>query len=166
MKEHKDKHQSPLYKRDHLKQAPSNFNLRNAELIFNKMNIKEGDVFIDLGCGTGNYSLYAAELVGKHGKAFAVDIWAEMLGKVKNEAEKRDFKNVIVIQSDICKTINIEDNAASICFLSNVIHGHKLKEKCLNFFSGIVRILKPDAQLAIIEFKKEKNFWIHLLILE
>jgi len=39
-----------------------------------KINIHEGNVVLDYGCGPGSYSIAAAEVVGDSGKVFAADI--------------------------------------------------------------------------------------------
>jgi len=42
--------------------------------ILNELDLKSGDVVIDLGCGSGYFALKLSPLVGDHGKVFAVDI--------------------------------------------------------------------------------------------
>lgn len=139
-----------------MRQAPSSYNREEANLIFEKTELKLGDVFVDLGCGTGNFSLHAAELVGDGGKIYAVDSWKEMLAKVANRAIEAGFENIVTIENNICKSINLEDCVADVCFISNVLHGQKINGNCPTLLPEIVRFLKPNGRLSIIEFKKKE----------
>jgi SAM-dependent methyltransferase len=137
-------------------QAPSSYKRDTAEQIFEKIGLKPGQFFIDLGCGTGNYSLHAAEIVGKQGKVFAADSWAEMLEKVNLRAKEACLTNIATLKCNICDAIEIDDNVADVCFISNVLHGQKVNGNCNNLLPEIVRIINPGALLGIIEFKKEE----------
>ena len=138
-------------------EAPSTYNRETAAMVFGKIDLNAGDVLIDLGCGTGNFSLHAAEIVGPQGKVLAVDTWAEMLEKVNLRAREADLKNITTIENNICEGIALNDNQVDVCFISNVLHGQKLTDQREKLLHEVVRILKPGGRLAIIEFKKEKT---------
>ena len=150
------KMQSSLFGGQRMRQAPSSYKREEANLIFEKIELKTGDVFVDLGCGTGNFSLHAAGLVGNEGKVYAIDLWTEMLEKVANRAKEANFDNILTIENNICESINLEDSIADICFISNVLHGQKINGNCPTLLSEIARFLKPNGRLSIIEFKKEE----------
>lgn len=138
------------------KQGPSSFNMHDSTLVFKDMALKPGDTFVDLGCGVGEYSLYASRLVGENGKVFAVDVCTEMLISLQEEAHSLYLENITTIESDICQAINLPDNCADHCLMATVMHAKKITGQCKNLFPEIARILKPGAQLAIIECKKEE----------
>lgn len=148
----------PVYnkQRNHSKRGPSSFNMHDSICVFKEMNLKAGEIFVDLGCGIGEYSLYASRLVGENGKVIAVDVWAEMLDNLREEACSLNLANIKTIESDICQSINLTDHCADHCLLATVMHAQKITGKCKNLFPEIARILKPGAQLAIIECKKEE----------
>lgn len=157
MKKYKQENQAVIHKhRTHRKRGPSSFNMHDSSLVFEKLNIKKADVFVDLGCGSGDYSLLAAQLVSPLGKVYAMDIWSEMLTEIENEASRLELDNVITIENDICQAIPLDDNCADHCLLATVMHAQKLTAKCKRLFPEISRILKPGAQLAVIECKKEE----------
>lgn len=56
-----------------------------------KAGLRKGDVFADLGCGTGKVSIAAAKTCSK---VHAVDIRAEAIACAKLECEKAGTKNV------------------------------------------------------------------------
>jgi len=56
--------------------------------------IREGDVVLDLGCGAGDVSLLAAELVGPTGAVVGVDRSAAAVGLARDRARRAGFKNL------------------------------------------------------------------------
>jgi ubiquinone/menaquinone biosynthesis C-methylase UbiE len=153
----KEEHKKLSYR--HGKRGPSSFNIHNSFMVFEKMNIKTGDVFADLGCGSGDYSLYASDLVGRYGKVYAVDTLSHMLKMLRDEAFLARKYNIVTIESDLCKSINLDSNCVDQCLLSTVMHAHKISDKCKPLFPEICRILKPGGFLTVIECKKEKSLF-------
>ena len=41
-------------------EAPSSFWIHGPEVVFDKIGLKSGDAFLYLGCGVGDYAIYAA----------------------------------------------------------------------------------------------------------
>ena len=130
--------------------------MHDSSLVFEKLNLKKGDTFVDLGCGSGEYSLHAAHLVGKQGRVYSIDVWTEILEKLNEEAWLLNYDNVVTVESNICQSIKLEDNCADHCLLSTVMHAQKVSGQCENIFPEITRILKSGANLTIIECKKEE----------
>lgn len=143
--------------KNHGRRGPSSFYKLDSNLAFEKMNLKKGEVFVDLGCGAGDYSLYASDIVGDSGKVYAVDVWTEIFDGINEEASLLSINNLITVESDICRKIELEDSFADHCLLATVMHSAKLEGKSGNLFPEIVRILKPDACLSVIECKKEET---------
>ncbi len=88
-----------------LRRGPSSFHMQDPGLIFKKLALKQGDIFLDLGCGAGDYSIQAAEIVGETGSIFAVDLWPEMLDKICEDAMTLGINNIHPVASDIRKKI-------------------------------------------------------------
>ncbi len=65
------------------------------------VNINEGDIILDLGCGAGFDSFIAAQKVGNSGKVIGVDITEKMILKAQANAEKYNFRNVEFMVGDI-----------------------------------------------------------------
>ena len=157
MKQCREEHQPGFNKeKQHGHRGPSSFYKLDSSLAFEKMNMEKGTTFVDLGCGSGDYSLYASKIVGEKGKVYAVDVWTEILEGINEEARSLQLSNIETVESDICRAINLTDNCAGHCLLATVMHAQKVTGKCKNLFPEIVRILKPGGKLTVIECKKEE----------
>jgi ubiquinone/menaquinone biosynthesis C-methylase UbiE len=65
------------------------------------LNISDGDLVVDLGCGTGLCFPLLMEKIGPNGKLLGVDISTEMLSVAKERVKSAGWSNVELIHSDI-----------------------------------------------------------------
>ena len=131
----------------------SSFSLIDAEALFAELPLGPDSVFLDLACGTGPYSLAAAERIGNTGKVFAFDLWPEGIDALKEEVETRQIRQIHPGLADVTRHIPLQDGSVDICLLATVLHDfisiHAEKGTLLE----IARVLKPGSTLAVIEFK-------------
>jgi len=80
-----------------------------------EVGVKPGFHVLDYGCGPGGYIVAAAELVGKSGKIYALDIHPLAIQKVKDIVSKKNLTNVETICSD-CKTGLTADSVDVVLF--------------------------------------------------
>ena len=66
----------------------------NSELLFEQLQLSEGEVACDFGCGNGFYTLPMAEAVGETGAVYAVDIQQEMLELLGLRVKQAGLGNV------------------------------------------------------------------------
>lgn len=137
--------------------GPSSFQMQDSGLVFEKLDLKQGDMFVDLGCGGGDYSMHAASIVGESGSIFAVDLWPEMLEKISEDARAVGIHNIRPVVSDIRKKIEVPDASMDVCLISTVLHMLDFQRETDRLFAEIKRILKPRGKLAVIECKKENS---------
>ena len=71
------------------------------EQIINSLNLKEGDIVADFGCGAGAYVFAASKFVGDRGKVYAIDRFTDMIDKINREAEKKSIINIDGIVADV-----------------------------------------------------------------
>ncbi len=140
------------------KQVPgagkSSFDLIDAGGLFERLNLKKGSTFVDLGCGRGEYTIEAALRIGEEGRAYAVDLWEDGLAVLSTEAEFRGLSQLKVLASDICAELPLDDHSVDVCFVATVLHD-LVREGCAdNTLKEARRILRPQGTLAIVEFKK------------
>jgi len=108
-----------------------------------KANIKQGEIVLDYGCGSGSYTIAAVEKIGPNGKVIAADIHPLALEKVRKKAEKTGYTNIETIQTDCATGLDDESIDRIICF--DVIHGIPNKNDILKEFH---RVLKPNSTLS------------------
>lgn len=148
--------QQPLNtKNGHERRGPSSFWMQDPELIFNELKLQEGDYFLDIGCGTGDYSLHAAKIIGNSGQVYALDVQDELITNLKEKTSREGLNNIRALISDIAHPLPVEDNSVDICFISTVLHSVDLSRHGEQLFNEIRRVLKPDGRLVIIECKKK-----------
>ena len=73
--------------------------LRPRKDVVKEVGIREGFHVLDYGCGPGSYVKAIAELVGKSGKMYALDINPLAIQTVKKMAKKNRLTNVETILS-------------------------------------------------------------------
>ena len=138
-----------------LRRGPSSFRMHDPEVVFAALALKPGDHFLDLGCGPGEYSIYAARRVGDSGVVHALEKWGYMVDGLKQEAQAQGINNLKPITADITEPLPIEDKSIDVCLLSTVLHIFGLSRIERPLFNEIRRVLKPGGRVAIIECKKE-----------
>lgn len=137
------------------RRGPSSFSLHDPVLVFGELKLKEGDSFLDLGCGVGDYSLQAAKIIGVSGVVYALDIQENLLDGLAEEAASQGLNNIRTRVSNIDSPLAIGDGCIDVAFIATVLHLFNLNEDGKILFNEIRRVLKPEGRLAIIECKKE-----------
>jgi ubiquinone/menaquinone biosynthesis C-methylase UbiE len=133
--------------------------MHNPEVVFDEINLKPGETFLDLGSGTGDYSIYAAKIVGVSGTIYAIDKWAELVTNLVATSHSQGLDNVFGVTSDITAPLPLKDNCVDVCFISTVLHivnTSDTKGLLDPLFREVRRVLKPTGSLVIIECKKEE----------
>lgn len=145
----------PLCKGSKDKHRPSSFNIQKAEFVFEALGLKKGQTFLDLGCGAGEYSIYAAKLVGGAGTVYAIDGNEKGIELFETDIFNQNLRNVFTIVANIFAPFEIEDNSVDVCFIATVLHSPQAFEDSKELFKEIKRVLKPSGKLAILEMKKQ-----------
>lgn len=135
--------------------GPSSFRMHDTDLVFKKLALKPGDVFLDLGCGPGDYAMYASLIVGQSGMVYAVDKWERMVTGICTEAAMMGYTNVCSIMADICNPLPLGDASVDVCLLATVLHTLNIPRDGDAIFGEVRRVLNPAGRLAIINCKKE-----------
>ena len=131
----------------------SSFSLIDAEALFAELALGKDTVFIDVACGTGLYSIAAAERIGCAGKIFAFDLWPEGIAALDEEIETRQIKQIETGIADVTKNIPLPDSSVDLCLLATVLHDFISIGSEKGALLEIGRVLKPGGTLAVIEFK-------------
>jgi len=141
------------------KKAPSSYHMQDPDIIFEELKLKQGDIFLDIGCGAGDYSIHASKIIGDSGKVYATDRQEESVLTFKERIEKSGIKNIEVSVSDITSNLPVKNRSIDVCLIATVLHALDFEKHKENIFKEIMRVLKPVGRLAIIECsKKELSF--------
>jgi ubiquinone/menaquinone biosynthesis C-methylase UbiE len=120
--------------------------------IVKEVGIKEGFRVLDYGCGSGSYVTAVAELVGKSGKIYALDINPLAIKMVKKIAVKKQLPNVETILSD-CKT-GLPDDSIDVVLLYDTFHDLSDPNMALE---ELHRVLKPNGILSFSDHHMKEN---------
>ncbi len=68
--------------------------------ILSGANIRPGQIVLEVGCGTGYFTLPAARSIGEQGCLVALDVLSESVELVSTKVQAADLKNVRVVKGD------------------------------------------------------------------
>jgi arsenite methyltransferase len=122
----------------------------------NFVDLKRGEIIVDLGSGAGIDVFLTSKLVGNEGKVKGIDMTDEMLDKARKASIANNYKNVEFRKGDREEKIPMEDNSVDVVISNCVIN---LTSNKANTFKEIYRILKKDgkARMAISDLITTKE---------
>jgi ubiquinone/menaquinone biosynthesis C-methylase UbiE len=101
---------------------------------------------LEIGCGTGFFTIPIATLIGNKGSLTSIDILQESVDFVSKKVEVAKLENVTILKRDVLDT-DFPPDSFDIVILFGVVPAPMLP---LNqVLSEIYRILKPNGVLAI-----------------
>jgi ubiquinone/menaquinone biosynthesis C-methylase UbiE len=124
----------------------------HGEEFLSRVGIKRRQTILDFGCGSGNYTIPAALIVGKEGKVYALDkerrgFWpSEGLDKLMLRAESRGLENIVVIKTSGELKIALEEETIDAVLLYDVLHYYYFPQEYdrRKLLREVYRILKPN----------------------
>lgn len=127
--------------------------LIDVNLILEKAGVGDKSKAADLGCGaSGHFIFPAADLVGKQGKVYAVDILKTVLETINKRIKLENLTNLQTVWSDIemFGATKIEVNSIDAALLMNTLYqSHKRAE----IMRETIRIVKKGGKLVVVEWK-------------
>ncbi len=109
--------------------------------------VREGDTAIDIGCGTGYFTIPLAGMVGKNGKVIAVDLQERMLKGMEKRACKSCMNDRIIPHKCTPGSLDITERADFILAFYMV---HEVPDQ-KHLFGEIKRILKTGGKILVVE---------------
>jgi arsenite methyltransferase len=125
--------------------------------VVDKLGIKPGWRVADLGAGGGYFTWYLAAAVGPQGKVYAVDIDETALGMIEEGTKSRGITNVVPVRAEPGDAKLPEP--VDLVFTCDTYHHMQNR---VAYFQSLARYLKPDGQVAILDFRP-KGFFSGLL---
>lgn len=130
-----------------LKNLKSNF-LRPQEVV-KDFGLKEGDVVIDFGAGSGFWSIPITQIVGNTGKVYVTDPRVENLSIIKKKAEKLGLRNIQYIQAPYDSPAMPIKVKADLILISNILSIIKNDKKLV---TSTARNSHKETKLVIIDW--------------
>jgi arsenite methyltransferase len=109
--------------------------------------IRKGDAVLDIGCGAGVDTIFAAMMVGPTGKAVGIDIVPEMLQRAESNLNMTDLKNVTFKRAS-GEDLPFADAEFDVVISNGVINLIPDKE---NLLKEVLRVLKPGGRLMVAD---------------
>lgn len=131
--------------------------LQPPDKVIKRSGITEGMRILEVGCGSGAFTTFAAKVSGIKGEVYALDIQPKMLLQLKKKLsrpENRDIKNIKLVEGDVHK-LPFDDNSFDLVYTVTVLQELPDKNRALK---EMKRVMKPGGILAVTEFLLDPDY--------
>jgi ubiquinone/menaquinone biosynthesis C-methylase UbiE len=127
-------------------------NFINPASVVAQTGLMQAQTVADLGCGNGFFVLPAAQMVGKDGMVYAVDVQENKLAATVSIANQFGFKNIRVLKADLEKPLlDLEENSCDLVIVGNILHEIRQKDPLIK---NVYRLLKTGGRVVAVEWKR------------
>jgi ubiquinone/menaquinone biosynthesis C-methylase UbiE len=126
----------------------------DAERVIREISLKQGDKFLDVGCGEGRFSIAVSKLIGSKGKVYALDSFEKSIAVLKEQIQREHITNIEAIVADVTQKMPLPDAIIDVCLMANVMHGFLANGEVPAVMTEVARVMKTGSTLVVVEFKK------------
>ncbi|PDM25799.1 hypothetical protein CP083_07145 [Candidatus Bathyarchaeota archaeon B24-2] len=124
---------------------------RLCEEVLRSIGIKKGFVVLDFGCGSGNYTIPAARIVGEEGVVYALDKDEEALDELMRRAESEGLNNVRRIDTKGEVNLKLDDESVDVVLLYDIFWYFPLSDPRLTrLLKEAYRVLRGSGLLSVL----------------
>ena len=123
------------------------------DLLLAELQLKPGMVVADIGAGSGYHARRMADVVGKTGKVYAVDVQPQMVQMLSAIAREARYSNLKPILSTV-DDVKLPAGSVDLAIMVDVYHELEFP---LEVLQSIVRSLKPGGRVVFVEYRAEDN---------
>ncbi|EMR73877.1 methylase involved in ubiquinone/menaquinone biosynthesis, partial [Thaumarchaeota archaeon SCGC AB-539-E09] len=120
------------------------------EAVLIEVGLRKSHFVLDFGCGSGNYAIPAATIVGEKGVVYALDKNRWKLDDLVRKAESKGLRNIVRIDTSGEIDTGLEDNSIDVILLYDVFWYFPLSDRrLLMLMDELYRVSKPDSLLSV-----------------
>lgn len=129
---------------------PSRDAWQEPEKVIEKLALKPGDVVVDLGAGSGYFTVRMARAVGPGGKVIAVDVDSEMISYIESRKKDEGLENIETILAEPHDP-KLAPSSVDLIFICDTLHHISERGK---YYPLLARALKRGGRLVNVDFEK------------
>jgi ubiquinone/menaquinone biosynthesis C-methylase UbiE len=123
-----------------------------------EIGIKEGQKVLDCCCGSGTYTIPAAQLVGKKGLVYAIDMNSNKLDNLMQKVNSRKLQNIEIIKEDVKSKIPLPDRSMDTILLYDIFwYFRPTENKLVKLLQEVYRVAKPSALISVYPTHVDSN---------
>ena len=121
------------------------------EMLIDEMPIHENHTLLDIGAGSGFFTIPMAKKTKEI--VYALDFDSRMLNVISEKAIKEDLQNIKLIESTI-EALSLEDESIDFIMASLILHEVESLSKVL---SKLYEVTKIGGHLLCLEYEKDEK---------
>ncbi|MDN3497237.1 class I SAM-dependent methyltransferase [Planococcus sp. APC 4015] len=127
------------------------------------MHLSDGDVVIDLGCGTGLNFPLLHDAVGASGAVIGIDLSTDMLDVARRRVRRHGWANVRLIAADASRLdasslgSALGDGGADALITTYALS--VMREGASAAFAGATGLLRPGATVCVVDMQPPTGRW-------
>ena len=124
------------------------------EKIISQLDIRQGNVVADFGCGTGYFSFPLAKKVGDKGTVYSLDVLPQIIEAIESQAKLENIKNIITKRVNFEKQdgSGLKEESLDWVILKDVLYQNQDKEAIIQ---EAKRVLKNGGRILVVEWNEE-----------
>ena len=115
-----------------------------------EIGVGRGCVVLDFGCGSGNYAIPVARVVGEEGRVYALDKNERSLDELMRRVESAGLRNIERMDSSGEPEIQLDDESVDVVLLYDIFWYFPLTDPNLTkLLNEVYRVSRPNALISV-----------------
>ena len=118
-----------------------------SDYVLRELDLRPGDVVVDIGAGDGFWAERMAKFVGKGGTVYASEVEQNKVDRMKEK-----FTDLPQVRAYLCPTdgTGLAENSCELAFLSKTYH-HLDADGRVDYLRHLRQVVRPTGRLCVIE---------------